>query len=87
MKKLFPILMLAGLPLFGCSGNADEPAATEVFSESDITIATQLSDFNIEFFKAANAEAQPDENVVVSPLSASLLLSMLANVSDENTSA
>ena len=83
------------LSLLGCSDNAEEPiidegdgSATVVeFTDADVALAKQLSKFNIDFFKAVNEVSAPDENVVVSPLSASLLLSMLANVSDENTSA
>lgn len=78
----------------GAAGDPEEiekPGAVEEevveFTESDNVIAGQMKNFNIEFFKAVNKVAKEDENVLVSPLSASILLSMLANATNQETMA
>ena len=96
MKKLFFYLSIFALPLWGCSNNSaddepptggDEPVEEIQFSEEDAAIAAQMQGFNMDFFKAAIAINQPDGNVVVSPLSAQILLSMFANAADETIAA
>ncbi|MCH5222274.1 MAG: hypothetical protein J1F05_08145 [Muribaculaceae bacterium] len=97
--KHFIYSLLIGFAVMSCSeggaaGDPEEIEPPEVveeevveFTESDNVIAGQMKSFNVEFFKAVNKVAKEDENVLVSPLSASILLSMLANATNQETSA
>ncbi|MCH5221065.1 MAG: hypothetical protein J1F05_01895 [Muribaculaceae bacterium] len=97
MKRLFPYLLLGFMPLIGCNDGPANPddiagdgnAAEDIveFSESDSELAAQVQNFNIDFFRAANKVTREDENVLVSPLSASVYLSMLANAATEEAAA
>ena len=95
-------VLIGGLVLcfcfFSCSdskGGADEPAPTPVtpeeikfeLSESESRAAEQIEGFYLDYFRAVNAASPENENLVVSPLSAGVLLSMLSNAASDELSA
>lgn len=94
MKKAFrflPIVTACCLLATGCSNDSEmneppagpviDPVKTEyTVAEKNAVAATQ--GFNYDFFKGVCASESNEKNVVVSPLSAQMLLSMLANVTD-----
>ncbi len=98
MKKLFFALTAACTIFAGCSNdepdleNTDEiPDKTTVPSMPSMTQAETLAAngqiaFGTDFFAAVSRE-YPRKNVVTSPMSASMLLSMLANAADATTRA
>ena len=80
--------LLSGSLLTGCS--SDEPAPTPLpepsytdlnLSEAEIRAGEGLVSFNNRFFREAMAQ-YPEGNVSVSPLSASMLLSIVGNAVD-----
>lgn len=102
MKKLFYVLGAVML-LAGCSDEPqtepgqEEPAPTqevEPVQEVEITLSAAESraaeatqTFGYDFFAAMSATKGVDKNMVCSPASASILLSMLANASTADTRA
>ena len=98
MKKLFFALKAACTIFAGCSNdepdleNTDEiPDKTTVPSMPGMTQAETLAAngqiaFGTDFFAAVSRE-YPRKNVVTSPMSASMLLSMLTNAADATTRA
>ena len=82
--KLFSLILgcgavLAGT-LTGCSSDDEggQIVAPPKFTAQQKAVSNEMKDFDFDFFEAVNRE-QGDRNFVVSPLSASMLLSMLAN--------
>lgn len=89
MKKLIYCFIGAAL-LAGCAssdepGSAVVPAPTLSVEESEA--AGNLFDFGLDLFQAVVAESENHDNIVMSPLSASMVLSMAANVADATTTA
>ena len=80
MKKLSLIFALACGVFTGCS-SSDEPVVVDVpvpeFMVSESVAASELGEFDVRFFEAVNA-GHTATNVVSSPLSASMLLSLVA---------
>lgn len=61
-----------------------EPVVPEIQIElttAELQAAQSMTAFNYDFFKAVS-DMNPSENTVVSPLSAQMLLAMVANISD-----
>lgn len=100
MKQIFgfvPAAAVCCLLVTGCSNENDvnEPGVEQVIdpveqveytvAEKNAVAATQ--GFDYDFLKAVCASESYDENVVVSPLSAQMLLSMMANVTDASSTA
>lgn len=100
MKQIFgfvPAAVMCCLLVTGCSNENDvnEPGVEQVIdpveqveytvAEKNAVAATQ--GFDYDFLKAVCASESYDENVVVSPLSAQMLLSMMANVTDASSTA
>lgn len=100
MKQIFgfvPAAAVCCLLVTGCSNENDvnEPGVEQVIdpveqveytvAEKNAVAATQGVDY--DFLKAVCASESYDENVVVSPLSAQMLLSMMANVTDASSTA
>lgn len=56
-----------------------EPGLNVQFSAQELSAAKATGAFSYNFFRAVSETSPKDENVVVSPLSAQILLSMLAN--------
>lgn len=95
MKKLFLNIMGGTLAIFACStlmsacGSSEEPAENTrldvVLSESSRSASEEMKDFYLRFtadaIKSADNKNDGNKtgNVVVSPLSASMMLGMLAN--------
>ena len=89
-------IALAGM-LSACSG--DEPADTGGGTDGGVTPVIELTaeaneaaaavrDFNIDFFRnVALADDYKGKNVACSPLSATMLLSMLSNAASDETAA
>lgn len=98
MKRIFIFMSvaLAGM-LSACSG--DEPADNGGGTDSGVTPVIELTaeaneaaaavrDFNIDFFRSvALADDYKGKNVACSPLSATMLLSMLSNAASDETAA
>lgn len=99
MKNLIKIssILLAAAIVAGCSndepnGKLDGSDDVQVKAELNLTdaesrAASAMHAFNDDFFKAACAQAEPGQNVVVSPVSASILLSMVANAAGDDAAA
>lgn len=100
MKQIFgfvPAAAVCCLLVTGCSNENDvnEPGVEQVIdpveqveytvAEKNAVAATQ--GFDYDFLKAVCASESYDENVVVSPWSAQMLLSMMANVTDASSTA
>lgn len=100
MKQIFgfvPAAAVCCLLVTGCSNENDvnEPGVELVIdpveqveytvAEKNAVAATQ--GFDYDFLKAVCASESYDVNVVVSPLSAQMLLSMMANVTDASSTA
>ncbi len=100
MKQIFgfvPAAAVCCLLVTGCSNENDvnEPGVEQVIdpveqveytvAEKNAVAATQ--GFDYDFLKAVCASESYDVNVVVSPLSAQMLLSMMANVTDASSTA
>lgn len=100
MKQIFgfvPAAAVCCLLVTGCSNENDvnEPGVEQVIdpveqveytvAEKNAVAATQ--GFDYDFLNAVCASESYDENVVVSPLSAQMLLSMMANVTDASSTA
>ncbi len=100
MKQIFgfvPAAVMCCLLVTGCSNENDvnEPGVEQVIdpveqveytvAEKNAVAATQ--GFDYDFLKAVCASESYDVNVVVSPLSAQMLLSMMANVTDASSTA
>lgn len=97
MKKLIYFLSPLALLMASCSSDEpgakpDEPAVEPVYTETlelnaaETAAAAQMQGFNMTFFKAMCAN-EKDRNIVASPLSAQLLLSMVSNACSEETTA
>ena len=88
-KRLLYVAILLCLVVTACSD--DEGAKTlpvaqmPELSEAESRAAKSVSGFDIDFFQATNDIAIKNENMVVSPLSASMFVSVLANIADEST--
>ncbi len=91
MKRKSYLIGFAVLLLFGACDN--DVAVKEVngipivekisFSETEGVANHSLNEFGVSFFDAAVSEFSESDNVVVSPLSASLCVAMLANSADQ----
>lgn len=66
-------------------GNDDdyEGVRSITLSANESKAISRLSDFNRRFFAEVNSKQASGDNIAVSPLSASMLLSLLANAADE----
>ncbi len=85
--KIILAAFIAACLLAACSGNdVDTPTVAKPnFTVEEINTADQLADFGMEFFQTVCKDT-PEGNVVMSPIGASIVLSMLANTVDESTS-
>lgn len=70
-------------PEGGDEGGTTKPSASLVFSANELNAAKATNGFSYNFFNAVSNTLPKNENVVVSPLSAQILLSMIANSTDE----
>lgn len=95
MKK-YLLAILTTMPLLvGCSNEEEMPALPEgegievatkplVLTSAEVAAAEQVRDFGSKFLKAMCAvQDDRNRNMIVSPLSAQITLSMLANACDE----
>lgn len=86
MKKIYLILIIAAsICLTGCS-NSDEPDGGGM-KRPELTVeeaqaTSELNQFSVDFIEAVAENAGKDKNFVVSPLSMSMMLAMIANSSD-----
>lgn len=86
MKKIYLILIIAAsICLTGCS-NSDEPDGGGM-ERPELTVeeaqaTSELNQFSVDFIEAVAENAGKDKNFVVSPLSMSMMLAMIANSSD-----
>lgn len=93
MKKLIFILTAIAAFFAGCSSDEgiipEESVVIETpkFTEEEMKVGEQLNDFGLGFLQGAIAQSGSDENIIVSPFSASMFLSMLANVEDEDVAS
>lgn len=82
MKKLLTIFIAATAIFAGCSSD-DTPVAVSVpvpeLNTQEMVVAESINGFDLDFFKAMN-EQSTEPNLVVSPISASMNLSLLANI-------
>lgn len=85
MKKLLFLL-----PIAICGAcSSDEPVTPEIeptdyeLTDGESRAAVEIQNFNGEFFKACASKFDAGENMVCSPFSASVLLSMIANGGDD----
>lgn len=83
MKKLLMIMTMAvaGISMTGCSSSSDDGGgvvAPPEFTARQKAVSNGLSEFDLGFFAAAN-KGREGQNFVVSPLSASMVLSLVAN--------
>lgn len=93
MKQLYLIIAIAlGMALLtACS--SDEPTADSNrknlgLNPAELIVCEDMGQFNTELFKALVSrenKENPEDNIIVSPLSASVFLSMHANFSSEKT--
>lgn len=98
MKKLLYFISPVALLLASCSSDEPNPGTKEPIidpvvenvtlelNSAETAAAAQMQGFNMNFFKAMCA-AEKNGNIVASPLSAQLLLSMVSNGSSEQTTA
>lgn len=97
MKRILYYAAPMALLMASCSSDepvpgVDEPTvcpveeATLELNAAETAAAAQMQAFNMDFFKAMCA-AEPTKNIVASPLSAQLLLSMVSNGCAEQTTA
>lgn len=98
MKKLLYFLSPVALLMASCSSDEPNPGTDEPIidpvvenvtlelNEAETATAAQIQGFNMNFFKAMCA-AENNGNIVASPLSAQLLLSMVSNGCTEETTA
>ena len=100
MKKIVGYMMMLGMgmTLLSCSDNAEntvinQPSTPQDLSRVDIflsgnekVIAAKQNEFPVKLLSAAVAEGQND-NVMVSPLSAQMVLGMMTNAIDETDRA
>lgn len=86
MTKLTLFSLGLALLTAGCSSNDDPYGGSEGktinLTTEEIEIADDAQKFQYDFFAAAYDIAGNNENVVVSPVSAHILISMLANAAD-----
>lgn len=96
MKKVVFMITGALALMLGACSNEDTPTVTEgpdapeqvyditelSFSDAELQAANKMADFNIGFFRELAASQPSGNNVIGSPLSAQILLSMLANATD-----
>jgi len=95
IRSLMMLVVVAVL-VSGCSSEdviePDSPVVPEEklldpipveLTESELSLSESASYFGIDFINAAEKYYGTDKNFVVSPMSASVLLSMLANATDE----
>ncbi|MDE6430363.1 MAG: hypothetical protein K2K65_04255, partial [Duncaniella sp.] len=97
MNKYFFIFLsaLCGLLTVGCSSDSDgednnnnsnnEPPVEIALSRSQQDIVDAEARFAFDFFKQTSVWAGNDKNMVISPLSLSIDLAMLANGAGEKT--
>ncbi len=82
MNRILTILVGGAMLLLGAACSSDDGdmklVAPPQFSAQQKIVSEKLTDFDLDYFKTAN-KSQADKNFVVSPLSASMMLSMLAN--------
>lgn len=85
MKKILFYSMIAATWLCSCSsddgenGDGGKTCTMIELTESEKQVAAGSNDFAVTLFKSANELADDDENLVISPLSASLAMSMAVN--------
>lgn len=95
MKKfIYLFLFLAAVVMLTACSNDDHDVVVDEQENAVLTLsapesraAEQMQDFNEEFFKAVVASNPQQGNVVCSPLSASVLLSMVANAAEGEVSS
>ena len=90
-SPLYLLAMLTTMAITGCSNYSEvneppvnpeiDPVETE-YTVAEINAVALTQGFNYDFFKEVCVSESNDKNVVVSPLSAQMLLSMLANTTD-----
>lgn len=90
-KNIMYMMLLAGF-LTGCSdndagrGSPNERKSIEL-SRSEQVMTEETTDFAFRFFQQVNKSEKEQENWLISPLSASMALSMTTNGADGNTLA
>ena len=87
MKRLLFILVIS---IFACSEENVTPSKDTEKAISDLRkvssdFTTKSNSFNFSLFQKVNSQAEPDENLLISPLSSNLALGMLLNGADGNT--
>ena len=97
MKRFNILLLCAFSLLFSCSNNdveevqvggvieLDGSHSSIVLDDNEYGLVTQNSDFAFRLLKAVDDTIDVNEKIAVSPLSLSMLLSMLANGAEGDT--
>lgn len=95
MKKIHGIIIATALLLSaGCNSddgiqNGTNPTSGRIaaprLSPEEVSASEATADFQFNFFRQICENAGPDENIVVSPVAARSLLSMLAATADSDT--
>ena len=74
--------------LFSCaekSSNPDDNTYKRALNQSEKTLSNSTTVFGANLFKTVNERENPDNNIFISPLSASMALGMVYNGSDGDT--
>src|SRR5210317_2125182 len=78
MKKISIISLLSFVFLFFSCDKEDIPDLNDLQPKTKALINSD-NDFGFEVFQRVNAEAEPDQNICISPLSISLALAITYN--------
>lgn len=84
MKNIAYIFAVSVILFTACSDDGAKVVEAPELEAGQSRAAEALNDFDIDFFEAMS-EANKGDNLVVSPMSASMLLSYIANVTDRET--
>jgi len=90
MKQLYLIITVALSIAFMTACSSDEPGTdndrTDVgLNAAELVVSEDMGEFNTELLKVLVAREGEYDNIIVSPLSSAIFLSMLANISPEET--
>ena len=88
MKQWYLIIAVVAAISFITACSSEEPIVDNTrvgLSTAELVVSEDMGEFNTDIFKALVAQEDKNENLIISPLSAAMYLSMQANYCSENT--